>query len=163
MKTLSWFLTGLILISTCLPAVGSEPPRQISQLYDRLETLIVQYYPRAFVERKGTSLKAKYNTRTFMIHHSLKTGEWQEAMSQEGPNREGMICSIESSDGPYAGCAMVPQTFDYCYFKSSLLAPYNKRLNKHLSSHLDFPSGTPSRFIEDYCKLVQSFASESDK
>jgi hypothetical protein len=156
----SFALSGLILTLTFLPAGSSESSGQFSRLCDRLSALIVQYFPEAVVEREALSFKARYKTRAFMIHHPLKTGEWQDARPQEGPDRGGFICSIESADGPWAGAAVVPQTFDHCYFSSILMAPYHKRLNKHLTAHLDFPVGTPGKFIEDYGKLVQSFGTE---
>lgn len=150
-----------IFIMTATPASAEEKlPQRVEKIYDEVKALVLQHYPKAEVIRKENRIECKFNTRIFMIHYPLKTGEWQDANPTEGPNRGGVMCSISLSKGHWMGAAMVPQTFDYGYYSSTLMCPYNKKLDMHLQSHLNIPKGTSSDFATSYSKLIQSFATE---
>ncbi|MBX9685206.1 MAG: hypothetical protein K2X27_00815 [Candidatus Obscuribacterales bacterium] len=153
----------LCLLFVCLQSSegfsAEESPAELECLLDQLQNLISRYYPKADIKRKPGELHAGFDTRTFMIHHSLKTGEWQEAQAQEGPNKNGMICHIKSMKGPFQGAALVPQTFNERYFEDLLMAPYNKKLNCHLLSHLNYPDTCSAKFRSEYCALLNSFSS----
>ncbi len=136
----------------------SEESDVCKPIFDRLEQLIKQYYPQAKFERKQGLFIAKFDTRTFMIHHALKTGEWQEACAQEGPNRKGIRCSIKANPGPWMGAAVLPQIFDNKYFSSLMIAPYNKKFNLHLAAHLDYTDSTSKEFVKTYQDTVNDFA-----
>lgn len=133
------------------------------KLIANVQRLLLEYYPKAECTRKDNRFECRFNTRTFMIHNALKTGEWQEARPQEGPNRGGILCTISSDTGPWNGAAMVPQTFDYRYFTSLLMAPYNKKENKHLVAHLNYPDNVERQLLQRYTKLIDSFAAERTK
>lgn len=145
---------------TTLPAQSDDAPKEVTALYDRLSALISASYPKATFERNGTVFTAKYNTRKFMIHLPLKTGEWQEAREHEGPDRKGIMCSIQYSKGRFMGAAMVPQTFDRFYYQSLLMAPYNKKLDAHLIAHLNYPANTAPELLTQWSKTVSSFSQE---
>jgi hypothetical protein len=157
-KTLSILLAGAALILSNANTQAADLPKEVEDIYDRVQKLIVEYYPKASIERKNNIFSAKYDTRIFMIHHPLKTGEWQEAREQEGPNPKGIQCVITSDAGAWQGAAEVPQTFNNRYFQTLLMAPYNKRLKKHLTVHLDYPDRMPLQFSTSFQKLVASFA-----
>ena len=109
---------------------------------------------------------ARFNTRQFMIHHRLKSGEWQDARPQESPGLNGIMCTIDSSPGHFMGAALVsaaPESaavFDEHYFTSLMMVPYCKQLSRHLISHLDYPSGVSGKFLEEYRKTIAKFASD---
>ena len=159
MKLLKAALIGTILLWS--PTVqAEETPAEVTAIYDQVQKLLTQHYPQAKFERSNGNFVAKFDTRTFMIHHALKTGEWQEARPQEGPNRKGIQCSISSAPGRWAGAAMVPQSFEYHYFTSLLMAPYNEKLNRHLIAHLDYPNGTSPQLLTEYQKVLAGFSSK---
>lgn len=162
MRVIFW-LSMLILIgwsSTIRPVSCSQTDDQADEIFNRLQSLVTEYYPEATCEKKVGSICFKFNTRMFMIHHPLKTGEWQEARAQEGPNRGGILCNVGRAEGRYAGAAMVPQTFDCHYFKRLLMAPYCKRSNSHLIAFLDFPDNAKAEFLVRYRQLINSYAEE---
>jgi hypothetical protein len=153
-------LLTALLAMTAQPAQSDDAPKELNALYDRVQKVISTTYPKATFERNGTLFTAKYKTRKFMIHLPLKTGEWQEARETEGPDRGGIMCSIQYSKGKFMGAAMVPQTFDRFYYQSHLMAPYNKKLDAHLIAHLNYPANTPPEVLTQWTKTVESFAQE---
>ncbi len=144
----------------CQAENPQQPSKEVEQLFTKLEVLLLEFYPQAKVTRKTNGFQCRFNTRSFLIHHALKTGEWQEARAQEGPNRGGILCSVSESAGRYAGAAMVPQQFEYRYFSSLLMAPYNKKIDRHLIAHLNFPDNVKPQLLRRYSELITSFAQE---
>lgn len=147
-----------MVLYTALPSAAQDT-KAANAMFDRVQKLITQYYPQANFTRDNHAgtFEGRFNTRTWMIHHPLKTGEYQDARPQEGPKRKGILCRISCGQGHYNGAAKVPQTFDYRYFKSLLRAPYNKRLGTHLIAHLDYPDDVSPEFLQQYSKLIDSF------
>lgn len=164
-RTLVLPVTLLVMLAAfCdVPSFAEQKDERADALYKELQSLITEYYPKATFEIKGGKFLAKYNTRTFMIHHALKTGEWQDASAQEGPNKGGILCTIQSSEGKYGGAAMVPQSFDYRYFSSLLMAPENSKSNTYLIAHLNYPSGVSLDFLNRYRKLIESYSDRENK
>lgn len=162
MKPIAKLMPFAVMLCLSAPAPAAEEKKQmeVQQVYEEVQKLITEYYPQAKFDTSNGNFIARFNTRKFMIHHALKTGEWQDAHEQEGPNRRGIQCSISSAAGPWAGAAMVPQTFDYRYYSSLLMAPYNKRLNTHLTAHLDYPGDTSAEFTKRYSQIISSFANK---
>lgn len=126
-----------------------------------LDKLLKQYYPK--IERvpndSADVVAYEFNTMKFMIHHPLKTGEWQKAVEQTGPQRHGVMCGVRLTKGRFMGAAMVPQVFDNRYFNTLLMAPYSEKHNCHLNSTLSYPErDIDNNFLRDYQRLVNSFA-----
>jgi hypothetical protein len=157
------FIVAIAWFLLILPADATDGSKKSDELCSQVQALITEFYPKATFEKKNGTFIGKFNTRMFMIHHALKTGEWQEASQQEGPNKGGIVCRIQNGTGPYMGAAMVPQTFDYRYFNSLLMAPENKATNTHLIAHLDYPSGVSVDFVNRYRKLISSYAGDKNQ
>lgn len=138
----------------------SQPVTRADEIFDRLQSLVAEYYPEAICEKSGGSVRFKFNTRMFMIHLPTKSGEWQEATVVVGPNRGGILCNVGRGEGPWSGAAAVPQTFDYRYFKCLLMAPYCKKTNSCLVAHLYFPDNAQPAFLVRYRELINSYAEE---
>jgi len=51
-----------------------------------------------------------------MVHEQLRTGEWQDAHETIGPQRGGVVGTMDWRSGKYLGAAAVPQAFDERYF-----------------------------------------------
>lgn len=152
--------TGTTTLIMTEAKAGDEAPQAVNLVYDRAEALLKRYYPGISIQRTEGRFVANYDTRKFMIHHALKTGEWQEAREQEGPNRGGVICSIQSQKGRWGGAAVVPQTFNSRYFESLLMAPYSKALDRHLVVHLDYPDSAKPEFLKELQTLISAFAEQ---
>ena len=156
--TLAFFCS--IQMTNILPssAQQNETPPAVAAAYASVEKLVLKEYPKATVDRTNGFLRITFKTRKFMVHNRLKTGEWQNAVEQEGPDRGGILCSVSAAPGPWMGAAMVPQTFDYRYYQSLLLAPYSKENNCHLTAHLDYPDDIKATFLREFSTTVSQFA-----
>src|SRR6266446_6001264 len=165
MRIQAALLCVLIFVSGAAPVGASEqPPLQnqaLKTLYLDLSALFRQYYPDATGYLLKDKLHFEYSTRAFLIHRQTKTGMWQDPAEERGPNRGGILCDIELRKGRYEGAAAVPQTFDECYFKVLLLAPYEPRRDDCLYARLSYPDGVNSAFLTRYTELVNQFASQA--
>ncbi len=154
-------LIGAVLMISSSPNAQSSSeaaPPAVAETYARVEKLLLAHYPNAAVKRENGNLQISYKTRKFMVHNRLKTGEWQEAVEQIGPDRSGISCSISAAPGPFMGAAVVPQTFDYRYYQSLMLAPYSKSLNYHLVAHLNYPDDVKPVVLREFNDTVAKFS-----
>lgn len=154
------FVLCSILCMTHHASADDKTPKQVEKVYSDVKKLVAEFYPNAEVIEKESRLECRFKTRKFMVHLPLKTGEWQEARPMEGPDRSGMMCVISYQKGRWMGAAMVPQTFEYHYYASTLSCPYNKKLDMHLESHLYFPKNVKPEFLKRYSDLVNEFGAE---
>ena len=153
----AWAVVGLVATSG-LADDPSAPGQTIKRLYPELDRLFRRHYPGIESRIGGDAIRFEYKTRVFLVHEPLKTGEWQDASETKGPNRGGILCDIELRRGKYVGAAVVPQTFDKRYFKLLVMAPYSSSHDEHLYVHLYFPSDVSSDFLDEFSKLVETFA-----
>lgn len=138
-------------------ALAVEQPFQ--QVYSQLDVLFRRYYPHVKAEASSDRIHFEHNTRIFLIHEPLRTGEWQDAREVRGPNRGGILCDIELRKGKYLGAAAVPQTFDKRYFRLSVAAPYSVSRDEHLYVRLSYPADAKVEFLEQFSTVVNGFAS----
>ena len=106
---------------------GAEPEAAaaspvLTDLMSRLRPVLQRYYPTARSQVRGNLLEFEHETRVFLVHIPLKTGEWQEAREIRGPNHGGILCTIDLRDGRYDGPAVLPQTFNERYFETLVMA-----------------------------------------
>ena len=134
-------------------------PREamLKTFYSQLTTLFKRSYPKATSHLLGAKIHFEQDTRVFIIHEPLKTGEWQDPHETRGPMRGGILCDIEWRKGEYNGQAMVPQTFDKRYFKRLVMAPSSRKLDAHLYVHLSYPDGVSADFLKQFAELVDGF------
>jgi hypothetical protein len=163
MRALSLLVTLLpSIVVLTLPCAAAEPPpaheRTLREVYVELDRLFHRYYPRVTSELSNDAVHFEYGTRDFLIHEPRKTGEWQDARPERGPNRGGILCAIEVRKGRYPGAAVVPQTFDKRYFRLWVAAPYSARRDEHLYVHLSYPPDADVAFLERFVDIVASFA-----
>jgi hypothetical protein len=92
-----------------------------------------------------------------MIHEATKTGEWQDAAEQVGPQKGGICGDAVVEPGRFEGAALVPQAFDKRYFIEWMAAPYSEKLNRHLLVHLKVPKDAPQEFVKEFAELVATF------
>lgn len=161
----------LVMVSACaLPcnaqssgAGGAEQGRRLpvmNKFADAVEQLLRRYYKE--IKRSDLSaetVRFEYNTMKFMVHLPLKTGEWQPAHEEVGPQRHGIVCVLNLSPGRWAGAAVMPQVFDHHYYKVLGMAPYDESKGCHMHASLYYPEMDISpMFMKEYQKLVNSFA-----
>jgi hypothetical protein len=156
-------LPFVVLALDCLLAVAGRtaadnaPKPDIKPLLEEVRKLVEKHYPKAKVTQKGQTIHFEFNTRKFMIHEPLLTGEWQDAHEEAGPQQNGIYGDIELRAGEYVGMAKTPQSFDKRYFTLLLMAPYSKKLDHHLYVHLKYPRDAPRDFLKEFERLVDGF------
>ncbi len=138
--------------------VGPDP--SVKRLYSCLRPLFLKHYPQAVSEVRADRLHFEHDTRTFLIHVPLKTGEWQEAAEVRGPNRRGIVCNIQLVEGKYNGQAVLPQTIDERYFKTLVTAVASQRRDAYLYVHLSYPDGVGREFMREFTGVLDRFWSE---
>lgn len=134
-----------------------EPKPDLKPLLAEMRKLVQKHYPKGKVTFKDGTLHFEFNTRKYMIHEPLLTGEWQDAHEEVGPQKSGIYGDIEIRQGQYGGQAGVPQAFDKRYFTLLMMAPYSKKLDHHLYVHLKYPSDAPKEFLKEFVDLVNGF------
>src|SRR5262245_526625 len=156
-------LRFVVLALCCLLAVAGRtaadnaPKPDLKPFLEEVRKLVEKQYPKAKVTLKDQTIHFEFNTRKFMIHEPLLTGEWQDAHEEAGPQKSGIYGDIELRAGEYGGMAVVPQTFDKRYFTLLLMAPYSKKLDHHLYVHLKSPRDVPKEFLKEFERLVDGF------
>ncbi len=137
-----------------------QDPR-LKQIYSSVQRIVKRHYPDATSHLLKNKIHFESNTRLFIIHVPLKTGEWQDPWEERGPRKGGILGTIELRDGEYTGAAMVPQTFDRLYYTIILMAPYSKKHNCHLYVHLYVPKHeSKPEFTKEFTELVNAFESK---
>lgn len=145
----------------CLLASNSytdeRPTVDLKPLFVEIDKVVKKHYPKAKSGMKDDTIQFSFNLRKFMIHEPLLNGEWQDAFEEIGPQKGGVLGTIELRSGPYGGMAVVPQSFDKRYFTTHVYAPYSKKLNSHLYIHLKSPRDTTAEFVAEFEKVIESF------
>ena len=134
-----------------------QDPRLI-KIYQDIRRVVKHHYPESSCHFLGNKIHFEFNTRLFIIHVPLKTGEWQDPWEERGPKKDGIKGDIELRDGQYMGAAEVPQTFDRKYYSILLLAPYSKKFDCYLYVNIYHPQlDNESGFIKEFIDTVNSF------
>jgi hypothetical protein len=156
------FISALI----AAPAGGAdEEPLQnpaLKRFYSELRTLFRRYYPEATSHLLKDKIHFEYDTRVFIVHEPLKTGEWQDPWETRGPKLGGILCDIELRKGRYNGAASVPQTFEKRYFKLLVMAAYSPKQDAHLYIHLSYPANVSVDFLKQFTELANDFGKYVD-
>jgi len=163
-KHLAQAVRRSLLFAVLLPALIATPARAadsdalqdpaLKRLYAEFQLLFRKYYP--------NNMHVEHDTRAFIVHEPLRTGEWQDPRETRGPKLGGILCDIALQKGPYQGAAMVPQTFDKRYFRLLIMAPYSRKHDAHLYVHLAYPGNVSGEFLRDFTGLVTDFERHLD-
>jgi hypothetical protein len=160
--TASFILLTLLCFTSSLSSVGRanvgvQQSSRLKRIYPELRTRFLRHYPQVTSHLLNGRIHFEQDTRIFIVHEPLKTGEWQDPSETRGPNLGGVLCDIELRDGKYNGAASVPQTFDKRYFKVLIMSPYSSKHNAHLYTHLSYPSNVSDEFLKEFTEVVNSF------
>ena len=137
-------------------STNAENP-ELKRFYGELRMIFRRHYPKATSHLLNEKMHFEHDTRIFIVHEPLKTGEWQDPWETRGPKPGGILCDITLQEGRYQGAAVVPQTFDKRYFKVLLMAPYSAKHNCHLIVHLSYPGNVSGDFLKEFTDLVNDY------
>ncbi len=145
-----------LLISVVSFAV--EPAKvDLNQLFREVRVVVRRYYPDATCHLVDNRIHFESQSRIYVVHEALKTGEWQDPWEERGPKKDGIVGEIHFQEGPYQGAAMLPAAFDKRYFTVWVSAPYSEKLNSHLHVSIKVPSKFPRPFYDDLMKVLSKF------
>jgi hypothetical protein len=137
-------------------AKATAPSPTLSDLLSDLRPVFQRYYPNVTSQLRGDLLEFEHDTRVFLIHARLKTGEWQEARETRGPNPGGIVCTIELREGRYNGAAVLPQTFNNRYFDTLVMALASPDQSRHLYVHLSYPDTVKKEFLGEFHEVLRT-------
>src|SRR5262249_4072096 len=134
-----------------------QPKADLRALHAAIRSLVLKHYPKADVTLESERIHFSFNTRKFMIHEPLLTGEWQDAWEDTGPQKGGILGCVELRPGSYGGQASRPQAHDKRYFTDLYLAPHSAARDCYLDVMLRYPHDAPEDFLADFRRLVDGF------
>ena len=155
--SLAGMTLGCLFAAAGRSPAADPPGPDLKPLLEEVRKVVQKHYPKARVTLKDETIHFEFNTRKFMIHAPLLTGEWQDAHEEVGPQKGGIYGDLELRAGPYGGMAGVPQSFDERYFTLLLLAPYSRALDHHLYVHLKYPRDVSKGFLKEFEDLAEGF------
>ena len=101
---------SLLLFAAILPALIATPARAaddgalqdpaLKRLYAEFQTLFRRYYPTVTSHLLTNTMHFEQDTRAFIVHEPLRTGEWQDPRETRGPKLGGILCDIALQKGP---------------------------------------------------------------
>jgi hypothetical protein len=139
-------------------AANSPAPRyDLTMLHAELGRVVQRHYPGCTSHVLGEKIYFERDTRIFLVHHPLKTGEWQDPVEERGPKLNGVVVEIVIASGPYGGAAMVPQSFDHHYFTRFVTAPYSDKLEAHLHVTVKYSARVPQEFLKELTTVLDRF------
>jgi len=144
--------------ASAIVAPQQPAPPWFAAYAEDVEHLVKKYYPDATVVHGSRRIQFAHNTREFMVHEALKTGEWQDAHEVTGPDKGGVFGVVRMVDGPYAGAAMLPQSFDKRYYTEYVFAPHDARCDCHLYAHIRYPADFKSEFLNELKAMTEDFS-----
>jgi hypothetical protein len=151
---------------------GQQKSKHLEPLCQAVQQLVLKYYPQAIIassydkKNDADKIHVDYNTQSFVMRFRGKDGAWQKPTEVRGPYAGGVWCDMVLLKGRYAGdVAGAEEGFTAAGpdYYSRLIAPYSKKLDRHLLVTLRFPGGTPSEFLKRFDALVRDFESYVEK
>jgi hypothetical protein len=150
-------LLGLAGCTTLAPVADADPAPDLKPLHAEVKKLVEKHYPKAKVVSEKQTVYFEFNTRKFMIHEPLLTGEWQDAFETVGPQKGGVAGNLTLIPGEYGGQAVLPQSFDKRYFTHLVMAPHSKKRDYHMHVSLQYPRDASKEFLKDFVALAEGF------
>lgn len=153
MKPLACFL--LLLLATS--AHGDDTKKTLADIRERFLAATTKHYGKVQIDSTSDHLTISYNTMSYQIHSTDKTGTISEAAHEEvGPKVNGFILSIVPQKGPYRGAAHLPQTITRPYWKTfATFIPTDDKQN-HLHISLSYGRKVPDMTVSDLVAAIEN-------
>lgn len=130
-------------------AAPPKPARDFKDVAGELESLVIEYYPRAKIARDDRS-----------VHFEFKVKELKLPSTEKKilvPQAEGIVGDLAITPGRYAGPEYLPLQTNETYYVSLLMAPYSTPGDCHVLTRLFFPPNTSVDFVNRFKQVVNSF------
>lgn len=114
-----------------------------------LESLVIEYYPRAKVTRAEKSAHFEFKVKALKQPNSNKFILI--------PDTEGIVCDINIVAGRYGGPEYLPMQSNETYYVSLLMAPYSATSDKHMLTRMLFPPSTSVDFLNRFKQIVNRY------
>jgi hypothetical protein len=133
-------LAAVYLVVAVSSPADDAPKPDLKPLLAEVCKLVEKHYPKAEVALKDGDIHFQFNTRKFMIHEPLLTGEWQDAHEEVGPQKgaSSRLASSPAVRRPGCRAAVVRQAV----LRRAADGPY-PRNDHHLYVRLKYPRDVP--------------------
>jgi len=113
----------LLLLFWCICFTPASSAEDLSVIYVKKATELIRvHYPDAhFVLDQDKTWECLIKPRTFTLYRGNKTGEWQEACQEIGPDRGGLIVRFIIRDELWKSALDIPsiETLDLYIFQET--------------------------------------------
>jgi len=134
-------ITLFILFASINYIWAQDINSKTTKLSEEIIPIIKKYLPNYETETKYGRIYISYNTRQFMVHRPYKTGKWQNAKEDIGPEKGGIVLWFFITDEKYSGAAMIPlcATTDMYLFKETSIIKYSEKYNCYITAAIKAP------------------------
>jgi len=103
--TLTTGEVGFCIVEKAAPSRAAEDEHlqnpALKRFYSEVQTLFRRHYPKATSHLLRDKIHFERDTRVFIVHEPLKTGEWQGPLEERGPKSGGILCDMTLQKGNY--------------------------------------------------------------
>ena len=140
--------------------------KNLEPLRQAVRELVLKYYPKgvissAYDKKSDTdNIHFQYNTMICVTRSRDRDGQLHVVGKVRGPYVGGIWCDMALVKGRYAGDVADAErgfTRPGPDFFSRVIAPYSKKLDRHLRVTLRFPGDTSPEFLKRFDELVKDF------
>jgi hypothetical protein len=129
------------------PAAKVEDGADVHQkIFEEIDELIKQYYPRAKTSHDKQKLHVEYKVHTYQNLYSGRT--------ELAPDVGGILGEFEFKSGTYKGSEPLPKTQNQYSYMLLLMAPYLAKSAEHLSTRLCYAPDAAVDFVNQFTSLL---------
>ena len=154
-------LVALLTVQQTLAAADQVREQQASDVFKAkaLAVLRQKFPDAAFVDEGNGSLVFALKTREFTLYRADKTGAWQQARQETGPDQGGFVVRFSLHDSPWEGALDIPHagTQDFYVFQETLVVKASTDKKQHMWAEVLNPRFKGNAELRD--QLVQLFSS----
>ncbi len=129
--------------------VRSLSPLDFKAVCAALESLMIEYYPRAKITKDDKSAHFEFKVKSLKLPNANKFILI--------PDTEGIVCDVSIVPGRYGGPEYLPMQANETYYVSLLMAPYSTPSDKHMLTRMLFPPSTSVDFLNRFKQIVNRY------
>lgn len=154
-------ITSVLLSSIALAAVAEEGSASAtssststststsassSTVFNDVEALVKQYYPKAKIVRTDKSLHFDYKARGL--------AGVQSGLKEFSPDSGGIAGDISIHSGKYTGKERQPSETNHILHMVLFMAPYSEPQDKHYNTRLSYPPDASVEFLNQFKSII---------
>ena len=122
------------------------------QVFEQIESLVKQFYPRAKMSHDSQHLHIEYKVRNSQNLYSGRT--------ELAPEQGGILADLEFKQGAFKSTDKLPKTQNQYSYMVLQMAPFLAQEQQHLSTRLCYAPDTSPDFVLQFGALLDDFAKQ---